>query len=579
MKRALTLVVAAALLVVAPSTPGQAAEDFTFYGAGWGHGLGMSQYGAFGLSKQGWGYKRILRHFYRGTEVGAAPSTPGKLRIGLAQGKATIHVKAVGGPVRLRVGSTTGPLVGGSPIPEGQTWRVQSRSSGAFRVLNAGGASVGGHLWGSASKNLYLTYTSSGSKAYISEAGNTYNRGHLEFSLYTGEGCSSDYCERLVAVLKPQHYLFGLAEVPNSWPMDARKAQAVAARTYAFDKVARLGQHRSKCDCALYDDTWDQVYAGWDKEGAALGSRWVDAVNQTAGEVVLHNGKPIQAYYHSSSGGHTENNELAWGGSPVSYLRGVCDPGDYVAENPNRTWTVGPLPASAVTSKLKAYTGSIGTVTGFSAIRRGVSGQILTLRVNGKTGAATISGSSLMVGIGLKGDKVWINSNRLVTGKIRATYDDHMCAPGAVQSGRVTVPGGARQRFDRGTVYQNNARDRAYWLSGPIYDEYRAVGEAAGVLGLPRSELKVLTKPKGCGAVACKRARFEHGWIYYKDKAGVGAHALHGPVVTYFLDHGGAAGSLGFPASGLVTGPNGSASATFEGGTVSCSTDGTCSRS
>jgi SpoIID/LytB domain protein len=578
MKRALTLVVAASLLAVAPASQGHAADDFTFYGAGWGHGLGMSQYGAYGLAMKGWGYHRILRHFYRGTEVGRAPSSPGTLRVGLVQGKHTVHVEAVGGPVRLRVGSTTGPVVGGSPIPEGQAWRVQSRPSGAFRVLNAAGASVGGHLWGSASRDLYVTYTTSGSKVFISEAGNTYNRGHLEFGLYEGEGCSSDYCERVVAVLKPQHYLYGLAEVPNSWPADARKAQAVAARTYAFEKVARLGQHRSRCDCALYDDTWDQVYAGWDKEGAALGSRWVDAVDRTAGEVVLHDGKPIQAYYHSSSGGHTEDNDLAWGGAPVSYLRGVCDPGDYVDANPNRTWTVGPIPASTVTGKLKPYTGDIGTVTGFSSIQRGVSGQILTLRVDGNSGTATISGSSLMVGLGLKGDKVWINANRLVTGKIRSTYDAHMCAPGSVQSGRVTVPGGARQRFDRGTIYQNNARDQAYWLRGPVYDEYRAVEEASGVLGLPRSELTVLTKPKGCGVVACKKARFEDGWIYYKDKDGVGAHAVYGRVLAYFLTLGGAAGELGFPTSGVLADPNGDVSATFERGTVSCSTDGACSR-
>jgi SpoIID/LytB domain protein len=575
----LAVLVGATLLVVAPAGQSLAAEDFTFYGAGWGHGLGMSQYGAYGLALEGWGYRRILRHFYRGTEVGTAPTSPSKLRVGLVQGEHTVHVEAVAGPVRLRVGSTTGPVVGGSPIPEGQTWRVQSRPSGAFRVLNAAGASVGGHLWGSVSKELFVTYTGSGSKVSISEAGNTYNRGHLELGLYRGEGCSNEYCERVVAVLTPQHYLYGLAEVPNSWPADARKAQAVAARTYAFEKVARLGQHRSKCDCALYDDTWDQVYAGWDKEGAALGSRWVGAVNETAGEVVLHQGKLIQAYYHSSSGGHTEDNDLAWGGAPLSYLRGVCDPGDYVEGNPNRTWTVGPMPAATVTSKLKPHTGGIGTVTGFSSIQRGVSGQILTLRVDGKNGSATISGASLMVGLGLKGDKVWINSNRLVTGKIRATYDDHMCAPGAVQSARVTVPGGARQRFERGTIYQNNARDQAYWVRGPIYDEYRAVGEVSGVLGLPRSELKVLTKPKGCGAVACKKARFEEGWIYFKDAAGVGAHALYGPVLTYFLDQRGAAGSLGFPTSGIVTGPTGEVSASFERGSISCSSEGTCSQS
>jgi SpoIID/LytB domain protein len=576
-RRALAVFLVAFLMASVPAGSAGASTTFTFYGAGWGHGLGMSQWGAYGLSMKGWGYKRILRHFYKGTEVGTAGSAPRKLRVGLVQGKYTVQVKAVGGPIRLRVGGVRGTLVGGAPIPEGQTWRIQARSSGAYGVLDANGDSVGGHLWGSASKNLYLTY--SGARAYIPSAGSHYSRGHIEFNLYRGDGCSSGYCERLVAVLAPQAYLYGLSEVPNSWPADTRKAQAVAARTYALEKVARLGQHRANCNCALYDDTWDQVYAGWDKEAGYLGYRWVEAVQQTAGEVVLHRGALIQAYYHSSSGGHTENNELAWGGSPVSYLRGVCDPGDYVESNPNRTWTVGPLSAATVTRNLRRYTGDIGTVTGFSGARRGVSGQIITLTVEGKNGKATITGASMALGLGLKGDKFWVNSNRLATGKIRETYDAHMCAPGDATSPRVKVPGGVRQRFERGTIYLNEARDHAYWLRGPVYDKYMAVGEAGGLLGLPRSGLKTLTGPKGCATFACRKARFEQGRIYYKDRAGVGAHELHGDVLGYFLAHGGASGRLGFPTSDVVTDANGGTSAIFEHGTVSCSEGGACSQS
>ena len=143
---------------------------------------------------------------------------------------------------------------------------------------------------------------------------------------------------RLVLTVDPQHYLYGLGEVPSSWPVSALKTQAIAARTYAFRPPA---QHRAVCDCALYASSYDQVYAGWDKEGGVDGDRWVAAVNQTDGQVVLNGGTTIQAFYMSSSGGYTENNENVWGGTPIDYLRGVCDPGDYTSANPNATW-IGP---------------------------------------------------------------------------------------------------------------------------------------------------------------------------------------------------------------------------------------------
>src|SRR5207249_3565900 len=123
-------------------------------------------------------------------------------------------------------------------------------------------------------------------------------------------------------------YLLGLSEVPSSWPTAALEAQAVAARTYALEKVERLGQHRSFCDCGLYSSTADQVYGGWDKEAAADGARWAAAVARTRHQIVAYHGVPIQAYYSSSSGGHTESNDAVWGGAPLPYLRGVCDPGD-----------------------------------------------------------------------------------------------------------------------------------------------------------------------------------------------------------------------------------------------------------
>jgi SpoIID/LytB domain protein len=584
MRRALAVVVAATVLAIGPAAPGQAARQFTFYGAGWGHGLGLSQWGAYGLALKGWSHTRILGHFYTGTTVGAAQSSPRTLRIGLVQAQRTIQVKAVRGPVELRVGNpNTGTLVGGEAIAAGETWRIKPHSSGRYRVLNAQGEEVGdcpgcpGHLWGGVNRHLYARYEPLGSIAYSPQAGHSYNRGNIEFNVYKGDGCPSSYCVRLVIRLSPQAYLFGLAEVPNSWPANARKAQAVAARTYAFEKVARVGQRRARCNCGLYDDTSDQVYAGWDKEGSYLGGQWVESVRQTVGEVALYKGSPIQAYYHSSSGGHTEHNENAWGGQPIPYLRGVCDPGDYAEANPNRVWTAGPLSGFTVTTRLRPYTGDIGNVTGFGGIQRGVSGQIIELRVIGRDGTAGISGTELARALGLKGDKVWINVNHTVTGQIRREYDRRMCAPGPAISKQAVVPGGLRQRFQRGSMYENTGRNLTVWLRGPINVKHGELKGARGFLGLPRSAIKPLTGPEGCRSTTCRRVLFEHGSIYFKDTDGVGAHELHGLVLGYFLNNNGPKGRFGFPTSDVILHEDGGTSATFESGTISCSKSGECS--
>src|SRR5437588_328565 len=146
----------------------------------------------------------------------------------------------------------------------------------------------------SGSKALYVNYLQTHAMARSSEAGHTYNRGYLEFNDYrTCIGCG--HVERMIAVVSPQAYVYGLGEVPPSWPMQAMEAQAVAGRTYAEYLAAMLGQHRSGCNCDLYDDTRSQVYAGWDHEGEVDGTRWVQAVDQTDRRIVLYQGRPIDA--------------------------------------------------------------------------------------------------------------------------------------------------------------------------------------------------------------------------------------------------------------------------------------------
>jgi SpoIID/LytB domain protein len=133
-------------------------------------------------------------------------------------------------------------------------------------------------------------------------------------------------------------YLWGIGEVPSSWPAQALEAQAIASRTYALAKSNKI---RSACDCHLYATISDQTFAGYSKESEPrFGEIWKAAVNRTAGMIVTHSGKPITAYFSSSSGGTTETSEHAWG-TATPYTLSVPDSASVdMALNPRfANWT------------------------------------------------------------------------------------------------------------------------------------------------------------------------------------------------------------------------------------------------
>lgn len=492
----LTLLIAvAAGAIPAGARPGREARgpsQFRMFGGGFGHGLGMSQWGAFGLAKKGWGPTKILKHFYSGTRV-VHRDGPQQLRIGLVQGADTVRLQAESGAVELRLGDAGGNVV--ATIPSGETWRVRAAGND-YRIVDGAGATV--DTVGGPGDPIFAAYAPLHSRVRIPEAGHAYNRGSIGFDLYS---CDAGQCAmRLVLTVDAQAYLFGLGEVPSSWPMSAMKAQAVAARTYAYTKAA-ASQHRPVCDCALYASSFDQVYAGWDKEGGPDGERWVAAVRQTDRQVVIDAGQTIQAFYMSSSGGYTENNENVWGGSPISYLRGVCDPGDYTVSNPNAVWLETFSP-SQVTQELGL---GIGTVTGFGDIDRGVSGRIVSVTVEGANGQSAISGSTLRSALGLPDDRLWINDDRRVTGAIRDKYDALGCSPGLPTSRETSVAGGSRQKFKLGTIFHSDGTG-AHLLDGAVLEHYLAHRGPRGSLGFPVTDVRRL--PNGNF-----QARFEGGVI------------------------------------------------------------------
>jgi hypothetical protein len=287
----------------------------------------------------------------------------------------------------------------------------------------------------------------------------------------------------------------------------------------------------------------------------------------TGGQVATYHGRLIQAYFHSSSGGHTESNANVWGGAPLPYLHGVCDPGDYTSANPNRAWSVS-MTGAAVGERVRRETGHrIGSAVLFTGVTRTPSGRIAAATVVGSNGRVRVSGDTLAAALGLRDTKVWIDVNRNVRRPLRHRYDALGCGPGMPDTSQVHTHGVARQRFSRGTLYHVAKRHRTYWLYGGIERAYVDRHETAGVLGPPRSDVERI---RGCAR--CLRALFDRGAIY--SKPGAGLHVLFGRVVWAYFGHGGTS-TLGVPTSGIRSRGR-TTSATFEHGSIKCPRSGRC---
>ena len=541
---------------------------FTFFGSGWGHGLGMSQWGAYGLAQMGWSHTRILEHFYSGTNVVKETNLPSIIRVGLTAGNTVISLHAVGGRVSLLTGDqNTGVLIG--QVPGGKTWTVRA-VAGGYKIVDQNGQVVGGGPVGGPSLDLFATY-GAGTRVTIPQAGASYDRGYMQFEM---TGASTARVMKLVLPISLEDYLLGIGEMPSSWPMQALESQAVAARSYAVYKM-RHYPVQSSCGCNVVDGANDQTYIGWNKSSGPDGARWVNAVGATGSEVVEYQHAVADTFFTASDGGHTEDIQVQWGTpqSSYPYLAGVCDPGESAAPgDPWLNWSK-TLSASTVTNAL-GLAGQLNTVSKFGAGNRGSSGRIQTITVFGTNGrSASVSGATIRSRLGLYDDRVWVNSNRNVLGGIRSSYDSANCAPGLPTSAKRSFTNGSGQNFQQGAIYSNTKASVNVWIKGAMLDEYRAAGGAGGRLGLPTSQVidltthsKTLSCPNGCSRIDLTRGR-----IY--SKTGVGTSALWGSVLRAYLGQGGASGSLGFPTS-RVQGSGGTTTASFEHGTITCNSSG-----
>lgn len=432
------LLVASSALVAGAPAAGAAQPDLTFEGGGWGHGIGLSQYGARGFAANGWTAEQIVTHYYQGTSVSPTAS-PETVRIGLQHDVGALRGSTSGGgTVSCASGGSIGFGAGGwSYLPLGNGAARFHRADGVG-ILDCYAAMTVSYLPG------ILTLNSSGDGRFASH---TYRHGTLEMSVSP----ASNSQVRGVAVIGSEGgypaidvYLYGLGEMPSSWPLEALRAQAMAGRTYALDKIARLGQNREApaCNCALTSTVYDQAYVGYDKETGASGSNWVQAVRTSSTSTIKHSGSLIQAYYSSSSGGATENNELVWGGSPLPYLRGVSDPYDGTGGNPNHRWSVTFSWASLQDKLNQRSDTAVGTLQNIEIVPPlGGSGRVTPVLANGSGGVRIVGSAGTKR---VSGDRL-----RSILGLKSTLFNITERAPG---DSRSTPPGGYALRSDGGLV-------------------------------------------------------------------------------------------------------------------------------
>jgi SpoIID/LytB domain protein len=225
-----------------------------------------------------------------------------------------------------------------------------------------------------------------------------------------------------------EEYVRGVvsAEVPSSWPAAALEAQAVASRTYAI--TAHAGGSRFD----VYADTRSQVYKGV----AAETQRTNAAVAATSGQVVTYQGKPAITYFFASSGGRTENVEVAFPGSePLAWLRGVADPFEQASRH---SWKLSMSFASA-----GARLGGLvkGAFRGIEVVRRGASPRIASAIVLGSAGPTPVSGATLAGRLGLS--DAWAYFSVKDARGVRAEIDRSGKTPGQTPEETPGQPAGA----------------------------------------------------------------------------------------------------------------------------------------
>jgi stage II sporulation protein D len=369
--------------------------SFTIRGAGWGHGWGMSQYGAYGAAREGLSWKQILAFYYRGTQLKTMPSGT-KIKVWItADNDNSLRVLPASG-LTVRDGAGHRYV-----LPTGTSytsWRI-SRSGAGYRlsyrtrsgsyVTKSTGLTTGAWSFTTRSKIVKIILPNGSVRCY---------RGSVAL-IKRGAG------GRAINSVLLEDYVKGVvpAEMPTSWAADAVRAQAVAARSYAV----RLRDFGNYSGFDICDTTACQVYGGVSRETSA-GSA---AVKATAGKIVTYRGKVALTQFASSNGGYSAKGDYP-------YLAARRDPYDGVIKS--QAWT-----RTITASSIQRAWPSVGTVRQLRITSRDGAGtwggRVKTIKIIGSSRTATVSGTTFQHMFSMRSSLYMIAGSRTSSPKLAPT--------------------------------------------------------------------------------------------------------------------------------------------------------------
>ena len=400
--RVLPLILALALVLIAPPTRSHA-ETFPFLpgqmvridGQGWGHGVGMSQWGARGRAHGGQSADEIVRAYYQGVDITNYPTDQTPIRVLIDKNYRPPSFDGALGSSNTLTGDIIG--VGGQwavlgatgPLPPGARLRLLDHpGSGRLtvRLLDA----LGQHMLDfDLPSQIEIAPLQPETRLLVHYKYTTPVSGKPSSFFDVFRGSVRVYINAsgridTVNVLSIEDYLLGVvpAEMPSHWPTESLKAQSMVARSFA---VTSLRPTHPIWD--VDDTTQYQVYLGVNRETAEASA----AIHSTANRTITHLGVPIRAYFFSTANGHTENNEDVFGGQPTPYLRGIPDvdssgtPWD--TASPHSVWSTNEFPLSELGAVItQTATVSLDAISSIDFSQRTISGRLISVNVNSNQG-------------------------------------------------------------------------------------------------------------------------------------------------------------------------------------------------
>ena len=310
MKRALTLVF---LLTFISITNASAVvpKTFVFTGSGYGHGVGLSQYGAKGQALEGKSAIEILNYYFPNAQVTPVEDTA-TISVNIAHQVPALSLVI---PTTDFATVTVDTAVATSLPPDSV---LNFAISG--KVISGPGGS--GKLW-----VIKWSNPESIISVNVGKSKFLVNHGYIQLRAVSAPGIGFRI-EATNLLRLHDEYLYGIAEVPSSWPTAALESQVIASRTYA---LMRMNSIKKACDCHVYNSKYDQAFVGYSKEGEPrYGQFWKAAVDATAvdeshGLAITVDQLPVSVFFSSSTGGMTQRSVDVWG-TDIPHLVSVPDP-------------------------------------------------------------------------------------------------------------------------------------------------------------------------------------------------------------------------------------------------------------